>query len=58
MSQLLSLRTRRVLVDTSAYFALADDNDRHHDEAIAVLPFAFTFDQHFSQYGFTVLTPI
>lgn len=77
------LRERRVFVDSSAYLALLDQDDEHHEGATSVLrqlavgryrqfttdaisfvvmerlgiTRAFTFDRHFEQYGFTVLTP-
>lgn len=37
MSRLAPRRLRRVLVDTSAYFALGDTRDAHHEEAIRIL---------------------
>lgn len=37
MSRAAPRRARRVFVDTSAYFALADARDAHHEEAIRIL---------------------
>ncbi len=34
--QFRSLRERQVLVDSSAYLALLDADDRHHQEAVAI----------------------
>lgn len=37
MSRVAAGQTRRLFVDTSAYFALADTRDAHHQEAIIIL---------------------
>lgn len=44
---------RRVFVDTSAYFALADNREADHDEASAIL--GHLSDAHYRQYTTNVL---
>jgi predicted nucleic acid-binding protein len=48
MSISSAILSRRVFVDTSAYYALTDQHDSRHGQA-------FTFDRHFAQYGFRVV---
>jgi predicted nucleic acid-binding protein len=53
ITSLLPLRQRRVFVDSSAYFALLDLADEHHEEARAIL--TALADARFRQFTTNVL---
>ena len=62
MRSLLTSSSRQVLVDASAYFAIAYSKDHNWATSFSVMErlgiqHAFTFDRNFAQYGWTVLVP-
>lgn len=49
----LSLRDRRVFVDTSAYQALLDEDDDFHDEAVILV--TYLAREHYRQFTTNIL---